>query len=75
MVDRGCSPRASVDMLHCAKAYALLQGRDFVIPDDIKTVAPPVMQHRLMLTAETEMEGYSPVVVAQKLIDMVEVPK
>ena len=75
MVYMGCSPRASVDMLRCAKAYALLQGRDFVIPDDIKTVAPPVMQHRLMLTAETEMEGYSPVVVAQKLIDMVEVPK
>ena len=75
MVYMGCSPRASVDMLRCAKAYALLQGRDFVIPDDIKTVEPPVMQHRLMLTAETEMEGYSPVVVAQKLIDMVEVPK
>ena len=75
MVYMGCSPRASVDMLRCAKAYALLQGRDFVIPDDIKTVTPPVMQHRLMLTAETEMEGYSPVVVAQKLIDMVEVPK
>ena len=75
MVYMGCSPRASVDMLRCAKAYALLQGRDFVIPDDIQTVAPPVMQHRLMLTAETEMEGYSPVVVAQKLIDMVEVPK
>ena len=75
MVYMGCSPRASVDMLRCAKAYALLQGRDFVIPDDIKTVAPPIMQHRLMLTAETEMEGYTPVVVAQKLIDMVEVPK
>ena len=71
----GCSPRASVAMLNCAKAYALIGGRDFVVPDDIKTVAPPVMQHRLMLTAETEMEGYSPVVVAQKLIDMVEVPK
>lgn len=75
MVYMGCSPRASVDMLRCAKAYALLQGRDFVIPDDIKTVASPIMQHRLMLTAETEMEGYTPVVVAQKLIDMVEVPK
>ena len=38
----GCSPRASVAMLQCAKAYALLQGRDFVTPDDIKTVAPYV---------------------------------
>ena len=71
----GCSPRASVAMLRCAKAYALLQGRDFVAPDDIKAVAPSVMQHRLTLTAETEMEGYTPIAVAQKLIDMVEVPK
>ena len=71
----GCSPRASVAMLRCAKAYALLQGRDFVVPDDIKAVAPYVMQHRLMLTAETEMEGYTPMAVAQKLIDKVEVPK
>ncbi len=71
----GCSPRASVAMLNCAKAYALLNGRDFVTPDDIKTVAPFIMQHRLQLTAETEMEGYAPMDIAQKLINMVEVPK
>ncbi|WP_308266876.1 AAA family ATPase [Prevotella sp.] len=71
----GCSPRASVAMLQCAKAYALLQGRDFVTPDDIKTVAPYVMQHRLQLTAETEMEGFTPLDVARKLIEKVEVPK
>ena len=71
----GCSPRASVAMLNCAKAYALLNGRDFVVPDDIKTVAPFIMQHRLQLTAETEMEGYAPMDIAQKLINMVEVPK
>ena len=71
----GCSPRASVAMLQCAKAYALLQGRDFVTPDDIKTVAPYVMQHRLQLTAETEMEEFTPLDVARKLIEKVEVPK
>lgn len=71
----GCSPRASVAMLQCAKSYALLQGRDFVVPDDIKAVAPFIMQHRLQLTAETEMEGFTPLSVARKIIDMVEVPK
>jgi len=46
-----------------------------VTPDDIKTVTPPILQHRLILTAEAEMEGYSALKVAQKLIDKVEVPK
>lgn len=71
----GCSPRASVAMLNCAKAYALIGGRDFVVPDDIKTVAPYIMQHRLQLTAESEMEGFTPIAVAHKLTDKVEVPK
>lgn len=71
----GASPRASVAMLQASKAYALLQGRDFITPEDIKFVAPYVLQHRLILTAEAEMEGYSPVKVTQRLIDKVEVPK
>ena len=71
----GASPRASVAMMQASKAYALLQGRDFVTPEDIKFVAPSVLQHRLILTAEAEMEGYSPVKVTQRLIDKVEVPK
>lgn len=71
----GASPRASVALLQASKAYALLQGRDFVTPEDIKFVAPYVLQHRLILTAEAEMEGYSPVKVTQRLIDKVEVPK
>lgn len=71
----GASPRASVAILRTAKAYALLQGRDFVTPDDIKRVTPSVLQHRLILTAEAEMEGYTTEKVARKLIDKVEVPK
>ena len=71
----GASPRASVAMMQASKAYALLQGRDFVTPEDIKFVAPYVLQHRLILTVEAEMEGYSPVKVTQRLIDKVEVPK
>lgn len=71
----GASPRAAVAILSSAKAYALLQDRDFVTPDDIKTVAPFVMHHRLLLTAEAEMQGYTPLQVAQRLIDKVEVPQ
>lgn len=71
----GASPRAAVAILSSAKAYALLQERDFVTPDDIKTVAPFVMHHRLLLTAEAEMQGYTHLQVAQRLIDKVEVPQ
>lgn len=71
----GASPRASVSMLQASKAYALLQGRDFVTPDDIKFVAPSVLHHRLILTAEAEMEGYTPLKVTQRLIDQIEVPQ
>ena len=71
----GASPRASVALLQASKAYALLQGRDFVTPEDVKTVAPFVLHHRLVLTAEAEMEGYTPLKVVSRLIDKVEVPK
>ena len=71
----GASPRASVAMLQVSKAYALLQGRDFVTPEDIKMVGPSVLHHRLVLTAEAEMEGYTAYKVAERLIDKVEVPK
>ncbi|MDR2679453.1 MAG: MoxR family ATPase [Tannerella sp.] len=71
----GASPRASVALLQSSKAMALLQGREFVTPEDIKTVAPFVLQHRLILTAEAEMEGHTPLKVVQRLIEKVEVPK
>ena len=71
----GASPRAGVALLKASKAFALLQGRDFVTPDDIKFVAPSVLQHRLILTAEAEMEGYNAVRLVTALIDQVEVPK
>lgn len=71
----GASPRAAVVMLAASKAYAVLQERDFVTPDDIKAVAPYVLHHRLMITAEAEMQGYTPLQVATRLIDKVEVPK
>jgi len=71
----GASPRASVALLQSSKAFALLQGRDFVTPEDIKFITPSVLHHRLILTGEAEMEGHTPMKVVQRLIEKVEVPK
>ncbi len=71
----GASPRASVALLQASKAYALLQGRDFITPDDVRLVAPAILQHRLILTAEAEMEGITPLKAVNRLIEKVEVPK
>jgi MoxR-like ATPase len=71
----GASPRASVAIMQSAKAFALLQGRDFISPEDVKFIAPSVLHHRLILTAEAEMEGHTPMKVVQRLIEKVEVPK
>jgi MoxR-like ATPase len=71
----GASPRASVALLNAAKAFALLQGRDFVTPDDIKFIAVSVLHHRIILSPETEMEGLSATVVCKRLIEKIEVPK
>jgi len=71
----GASPRASISILQASKAFAMLQGRDFITPEDVKFISPYVLQHRLILTAETEMEGYSTVKVIKRLIDKVEVPQ
>lgn len=71
----GASPRAAIAVMQTAKALSLLRGRDFVTPEDIQAVVPNVLQHRLLLTAEAEMEGYTPAKVATRLMDQVEVPK
>ncbi len=74
-IQLGASPRAAVALLQAGKAFALLQGRDFVVPDDIKALAHPVLQHRVILTAEAEMQGYTPARVIDSLVEKVEVPK
>ncbi|CAN5303022.1 MoxR family ATPase [soil metagenome] len=71
----GASPRASVAILHSAKAFAALRGRDFVTPEDIKTVALPVLRHRIMLNPDKEMEGVSTDEVVKQIIDKIEVPR
>ena len=71
----GASTRASTHVLLSAKSYAALQGRDFVIPDDVKFVAPAVYRHRLLLKPEAEIEGLNPDAVVQRLLGQVEVPR
>lgn len=71
----GASPRASLNIMNAAKANAALNGRDFVIPDDIKYVAFPVLRHRIILSPEKEMEGITNEKIIKKIIDSVEVPR
>lgn len=71
----GASPRAGIAMLNGSKAFAALQGRDFVTPEDIKYIAEPVLNHRLILTPESEMEGYNVVDVCNRIIEKIEVPR
>ena len=71
----GASPRATIAILHAAKAWAALSGRDFVIPDDVIYVAKPVLRHRIILTPEKEMEGISEDEIIEKVIHSIEVPR
>lgn len=71
----GGSPRASVALLNCSKAFAAINGRDFVTPEDVKFIAAPVLRHRIMLTPDKEMEGATPDDVIKQIVDKAEVPR
>ena len=71
----GASPRASLSILKTSKAYAAIQGRDFVIPEDIKNVAFPVLNHRIILMPEREMEGFETKDIIQDILAKIEVPR
>lgn len=71
----GGSPRASLSMLKTAKAFAAIRGRDFVIPDDVQFVAPHVLNHRLIMTPEAEMEGSSIEDLIKEIVNEIEVPR
>lgn len=74
-ISLGASTRAATWILLSAKTYAALQGRDFVTPDDVKFVVPPVLRHRLLLRPEAEIEGLNADAVIQRLLGQVEVPR
>lgn len=71
----GASPRASIAVLRSAKAFAALEGRDFVTPEDVKEMIVPVLNHRVILTPEKEMEGLQPESVIKRIVDSVDVPR
>ncbi len=71
----GASPRASIAILNSSKAFALINGRDFVTPDDIKYVAFHVLNHRLILAPEREMEGITIKDVVKQIVEAVEIPR
>jgi len=74
-VQLGASPRASEHFLHSAKAYALVRGRPYVTPDDIKALTRPVLLHRLILTVDAELEGVTPENVIEEVLASVPVPR
>ncbi|PFK31885.1 AAA family ATPase [Bacillus cereus] len=73
-VQLGASPRGSIALMKAAQAYALINGRDFVIPDDVKCLAPYILAHRLILKIETKFEGITPESVIIKIIARTPVP-
>jgi MoxR-like ATPase len=71
----GASPRASIAMLLASKAYAGMQGRGYVVPDDVKVIALPVLRHRILLKPEAEIEGLDPDGIIQRVLATVDVPR
>ncbi|MEO4004646.1 MoxR family ATPase [Flavobacterium sp. CAU 1735] len=71
----GASPRASIAILNASKAFAALRGRDFVSPEDIKEAAIPVLQHRVVVSPEREMEGITSAEIIKQIVDTVEIPR
>ncbi|AUC15037.1 magnesium chelatase [Tenacibaculum sp. SZ-18] len=71
----GASPRASISILKAAKAFAAINGKDFVTPEDIKNAAIPVLEHRVIVTPEREMEGVTSKQIIEQIIESVEIPR
>jgi len=74
-IETGAGPRASLALVRCARGRALLQQRDFVIPDDIKALAVPVLIHRINLSAESELEGLNEMKIIEALVSRIEAPR
>ena len=71
----GGGPRASIYLLLASKALAVLRGRPFVTPDDVKAMAKPVLRHRLVLEPEAELEGLDRDTAVEQILDQVPVPR
>jgi MoxR-like ATPase len=71
----GASPRAAISLMVVARAMAAMDGRDYVIPDDVKAAAPPVLRHRVILKPEADLEGLTADLIITDVLRAVEVPK
>lgn len=71
----GASPRASIAILNASKGFAAIRGRDFVTPEDVKDAAIPVLQHRVIVAPEREMEGISSTEIIKQILESVEIPR
>ncbi len=74
LVEYGASPRASVFLARASQAYAFIQGRDYVLPDDVKAMARDVLRHRLVLSYEAEAQSITQALVVERLLDGVGIP-
>ena len=74
LIDYGASPRGGIFLIEAARAYAFLRGRGYVIPDDIKQVAPDVLRHRIITTFEAEAQEITTVDMVQRILDNLEIP-
>ncbi len=74
LIDYGASPRASINLIRAAKSYAFLQGRGYVTPQDIKSIAPEVLRHRILISYEAEAQDQSSDDILIKILDKVDVP-
>ena len=71
----GAGPRGAISLIRGARAFALLRGRDHVIPDDVKSVALPALRHRVLLTPEVQIDGITPDEILNDVLRKVEVPR
>lgn len=74
-VSLGASPRAAISLMLFAKAIAATEDRDYLIPDDIKQAAAPILRHRMVLKPEADLEGMTADQVVREIVRSVEVPK
>ena len=74
-ISLGASPRAAIGLLFTARALAGMDGRDYLLPDDIKAAAPPVLRHRILLKPEADLEGLTADQAIQQVLAAVEIPK
>jgi MoxR-like ATPase len=73
-IQLGASPRATMALYHSAQAWAAIQGRDFVLPDDVKYMAPHVLTHRLMVSPQAQLRGRQPNQLVSDIVDSISVP-